>query len=1163
MNAIDYAIRTPAGAVQMGTVGSDGDGFVIPVDRGDQISINIKQENLRGYDRAGDDLLITLADGRVIVLDGYFGNGAPVSLYLSADGTLNSVQFVEAEGGILLAQYGPTETWGKWAPEDDLIFVEEPTVTSPSDYAMIANDVQPEEEVSMLATGLLGAGLAGGGGAAAAAAAGGAALLGASLLDGGSSGGGSGGGSSMITPTVDDVDVPREVYGDDTQTVVITGTAEPGSEVIVTIGEETVTTTATDEGTWEAEFTGDAFPADGNYEVDVTVNQPDGSSVDLDGPSVSIDVTAPAVEVESGTVSVSEIINGDGHAGGVVLSGQVEPGSTVVVTVGGTDFPATVDANGGWTVTIDENTLPGGEYDADIIITATDAAGNSTVITDTIRIDTETSLSFSSTAVEGDDIVNAAERSDGVSFSGTGEAGATVVVSILGVEHTTTVGANGAWSVTFAASDLPEGTQDITVTATSTDLAGNSATATDTFHLDTTTGLTVSTAGVEGDGVINNTERTDGVTLTGTAEPGSSVMVTFGSATRPAVVGANGSWSVDFPASEIPQGEQTVAVTAVSTDAAGNTATASGTVDVDTLVRNFAINGAPGGADGVINAAEASQGMSLSGTTEPGSTVMVSFNGVNRAATVASNGTWTVNFGAGEMPAGEGSYTLTAVATDAAGNVSTISQQVAVDTDAGRLTISAAPVEGDDVVNFAEAQDGVVLTGTSDPNQMVTVTLGGVSRNVMTNAQGIWTANFLSSEIPQGTYEAQITATITDAAGNTLTRTDSVSIDTEVQNFSVSTDPVEGDGIVNGVEASNGIVLTGSTEPGAAVTVTFEGVTRAANVDANGNWSVAFAAGEVPAGTYTTTAVINTTDMAGNSTQTTQTFQVDTLVDTLTGTNEFIAGDGVVNAAEAAQGLTLTGTVERGSTVQVTINGVTHTATVDANGNWSVDLASADIPRGTFDLPVLIEATDAAGNTRSITETLSIDTDAPNSPLVESYTRDHTGLRGVTIETTEDDVVVSHVTDAGTVEEVANMSFDLGEPLNETSYAFTQNVPDGSHLVITGTDDAGNTSGTYLVLDDTTTSEVTMTDALANTLGDYQIETIDLQFAEDSELTITEAQILALNSDTDTLTITGGVDDQITITGATAHGNDGEGFNIFTLGEATIRIEDDITQVVI
>ncbi len=183
MNAIDYAIRTPAGAVQMGTVGSDGDGFVIPVDRGDQISINIKQENLRGYDRAGDDLLITLADGRVIVLDGYFGNGAPVSLYLSADGTLNSVQFVEAEGGILLAQYGPTETWGKWSPEDDLIFVEEPAVVSPSDYAMIANDVQPEEEVSMLATGLLGAGLVGGGGAAAAAAAGGAALLGASLLD--------------------------------------------------------------------------------------------------------------------------------------------------------------------------------------------------------------------------------------------------------------------------------------------------------------------------------------------------------------------------------------------------------------------------------------------------------------------------------------------------------------------------------------------------------------------------------------------------------------------------------------------------------------------------------------------------------------------------------------------------------------------------------------------------------------------------------------------------------------------------------------------------------------------------------------------------------------------------------------------------------------------
>ncbi len=1162
MNAIDYAIRTPAGAVQMGTVGSDGDGFVIPVDRGDQISINVSQNNLRGYDRAGDDLLITLADGRVIVLDGYFGNGAPVNLHLSAEGTLNSVQFVEADG-VLLAQYGPTEAWGKWSPEDDLIFVEEPAVLSPTDYAMVGPEVGQEEEVSMLATGLLGAGLVGGGGAAAAAA-GGAALLGAGALGGGGGSGGSGGGGrSMIDPTVDNADVPREVYGDDTQEVTVTGTAEPGSEVIVVIGGETVTTTATDQGTWEAVFTGDAFPADGSYDVDVTVNQPDGSSVDLSGPSVSIDVTAPAVEVESGTVSVSEIINGQGHSGGVQLSGQVEPGSTVVVTVGGADFPATVDANGGWTVTIDETTLPGGEYDAAVVVTAMDAVGNTTIINDTIRIDTETSLSFSTTSVEGDDVVNAAERADGVSFSGSGEPGSSVVVSILGVEHTTTVGSNGAWSVTFAASDLPEGTQDITVTATSTDLAGNMATATDTFHLDTTTGLTVSTVGIETDGVINHAERADGVTLTGTAEAGSSVVVTFGSASRPAVVDANGNWTVDFPASEIPQGEQTVNITAVSTDAAGNSATATGTVDVDTLVRNFAMNGAPGGADGVINASEAAQGMALTGTTEPGSTVLVTFNGISRSATVDANGSWTVNFGAGELPAGEGTYTLTAVSTDAAGNTDTLTQQVAVDTVAGQLTISAAPVEGDDVVNFDEASDGVVLTGTSDANQMVTVTLGDVSRNVMTNAQGIWTANFLSSEIPQGTYEAQITATITDAAGNTLTRTDSVNIDTEVENFQVSTDPVEGDGTVNGAEASNGIVLTGSTEPGAAVSVTFEGVTRTANVDANGNWSVAFGAGEVPAGTYTTTAVINTTDIAGNSTQTTQTFQVDTLVDTLTGTNDFVAGDGVVNAAEAASGLTLTGTVERGSTVQVTINGTTHTATVDANGNWSVDLASTDIPRGTFDLPVLIEATDLAGNTRSITETLSIDTDAPNSPLVESYTRDHTGLRGVTIETTDDDVVVNHVTDAGTVEEVANVSFDLGAPLNETSYAFTQNVPDGSHLVITGTDDAGNTSGTYLVLDDTTTSDVTMTDALASELGGYQIETIDLQFAEDSQLTITEAQILALNSDSDTLTVAGGVDDQVTITGATAHGNDGEGFNIFTLGEATVRIEDDITQVVI
>ena len=88
-----------------------------------------------------------------------------------------------------------------------------------------------------------------------------------------------------------------------------------------------------------------------------------------------------------------------------------------------------------------------------------------------------------------------------------------------------------------------------------------------------------------------------------------------------------------------------------------------------------------------------------------------------------------------------------------------------------------------------------------------------------------------------------------------------------------------------------------------------------------------------------------------------------------------------------------------------------------------------------------------------------------------------------------------------------------------------------------------------------------MSDDIAEALSDFQIDTIDLHFAEDSNLTITEAQIKALSENSDTVTIRGGSDDSVTITGAIAEGNDGNGFNVFSLGDATLLIEDDITQV--
>ena len=54
---------------------------------------------------------------------------------------------------------------------------------------------------------------------------------------------------------------------------------------------------------------------------------------------------------------------------------------------------------------------------------------------------------------------------------------------------------------------------------------------------------------------------------------------------------------------------------------------------------------------------------------------------------------------------------MTVTATNAAGNRDTASSMVEIDTFVNRLASAAGQVEGDDIVNNAEASDGITLNG--------------------------------------------------------------------------------------------------------------------------------------------------------------------------------------------------------------------------------------------------------------------------------------------------------------------------------------------------------------------------------------------------------------------------------------------------------------------
>ena len=114
-------------------------------------------------------------------------------------------------------------------------------------------------------------------------------------------------------------------------------------------------------------------------------------------------------------------------------------------------------------------------------------------------------------------------------------------------------------------------------------------------------------------------------------------------------------------------------------------------------------------------------------------------------------------------------------------------------------------------------------------------------------------------------------------------------------------------------------------------------------------------------------------------------------------------------------------------------------------------------------------------------------------------------------------------------------------------------------------DDAGNTSGTLMVIDKNGSPTLHVDHAIASGMN---VETIDLTQA-DVDLTITEAQIRALSENSDQITVRGGADDQVTITGAvkTVTQTDGMGqsFDVYSLGDdgAVILVDDEITNVII
>ncbi|HGN0923142.1 TPA: Ig-like domain-containing protein, partial [Pseudomonas aeruginosa] len=809
---------------------------ILKLSQSSNVALDVAPESVAGYSKSGSDLIVQLKTGESVRIANFYAEGQPSSQLFLAD-------------------------------KDKLVAVDLPPVAA--DGPLMAGYI-PQESLAGFES-LTGAGVLGGMSAGTALLVG-AAAIGAGVAISNSSGGGGGGGSSVPPDTTPPKAASGLKIAPDGSS--ISGQAEAGASVGIDTngdGKPDLTVIADANGNFTAPLNP---PLTNGQTVTVVVTDPAGNA------SPPAQVTAPDTTAPAPATDVQ--VAPDGSS----VTGKAEPGSTVGVDTDGDGQPDTTVVVG-----------PGGSFEVPLNPPLTNGETVTVIVTD------PAGNSSTPVTAEAPDFPDAPQvnASNGSVLSGTAEAGVTIVITDGNGNPIgqTSADANGNWSFT-PGSQLPDGT---VVNVVARDAAGNSSPA---------TSITV-------DGVAPNApvvEPSNGSELSGTAEPGSSVTLTDGNGNPigQTTADANGNWSFT-PSTPLPDG---IVVNVVARDAAGNSSPPA-SVTVDAV--------AP-----ATPTVDPSNGTTLSGTAEPGSSVTLTDGNGNPIGQVTADGSgnWTFT---PSTPLPNGTV-VNATATDPSGNASSPAS-VTVDAVA-----PATPV--------VNPSNGTTLSGTAEPGATVTLTDGNGNPIGQVTADGSGNWSFTpTTPLPNGTV---VNATATDASGNTSAGS-SVTVDSVAPATPV-------------INPSNGTTLSGTAEPGSSVTLTDGNGNPIGQVtaDGSGNWSF------TPSTPLADGTVVNATatDPAGNTSG-----QGSTTVDGVAPTTPTV---------NLSNGSSLSGTAEPGSTVILTDGNGNPIAevTADGSGNWSFT-PGTPLANGTV---IVATATDPTGNTGPQAAT-TVDAVAPPAPVID------------------------------------------------------------------------------------------------------------------------------------------------------------------------------------
>ena len=959
------------------------------------------------------------------------------------------------------------------------------------------------------------------------------------------------------------------------QNLIITGSSDgmtAGTALTVTVNGKTYPATVLADGTWSA-----AIPsadvsalAAGTVTVNVEGQSSAGNPVTINH-DVTVDLANVAISIDA--IASDDVINAAERGADLVLSGttsNVEENQIVTITFGGKNYTATVDAEGKWTATVPTADLTGlKDGDASVQVSVTNVNGNSASAGREYSVDA-TAPSVTINTIATDDILNASEAQSDLAISGTStaEAGQTVTVSLNGKDYTTTVSANGSWTLNVPAADLAGLTDgSVTVTAAVSDKAGNPASVDHTLTVDVTVpAVTIHT--VAGDDVINVAEHNQAQIISGSATgaaAGDTVTVTIGGQSYTTVLDAAGNWSVGVPANVISGlSDGSVTVTASVTDAAGNTGSGTHNVTVDTGLPSVSFNAISD--DNVLNAVEKGQDLSVSGTSAnlaEGTVVTVTLNGKNYTATTAADGTWSLTVPAADLAGlGQASYTLNATATNGVGNSVSSSANLLVDTALPTVTINT--VAGDNVINAAEVAAGQTLSGTvanAEAGNTVTVTIGGHSYTATVQNNLSWSVNVPSDVLTAlGNGSLSVTATVTNGHGNTGTGEREIAIDANLPGLRVNT--VAGDDVVNTIEHAQNLIVSGSSDglaPGTALTVTVNGKDYAATVLADGTWSAAIPSADVSAWPEGTVKISVTGDSAAGNPIT---ISHDVTVDlaTVAISINALATDDVINAAEKGADLVLSGAttnVEAGQTVTISLNGRIYTTTVDDSGNWTYTVPSADLASlKDGDASVQVSVTNVNGNSASAGREYSVDATAPSVTINTIATDDilnaseaqsDLAISGTSTAEAGQTVTVSLNGKDYTTTVSANGSWTLNVPAADLA-----GLTDGSVTVTAAVSDkAGNPAS----VDHTLTVDVTVPAVTIHTVAGDDV----INVAEHNQAQIISGSATGAAAG-DTVTVTIGGQSYTTVLDAAGNWSVGVPANVISgLSDGSVTVTASVT----